>query len=71
MKRQRLQVAEDAEREIREAREWWHANRRDARGAFRVDLRRALDLAHPVAEVLHQPVAEMDQLAQLLCRRVC
>jgi hypothetical protein len=51
VKRLRLQVSEQAARELREARTWWRENRAAAATAFVDDLRTALDLirTHPGA----------------------
>lgn len=42
--RLRLEVTSDAERQIREAAAWWHANRPAARGLFRQELTRGFEL---------------------------
>ncbi len=39
-----LQVVADAERQIREASDWWRANRAAARGLFRSELTRGFEL---------------------------
>ena len=41
--RLRLRVTREAERQIREAAAWWHANRPAARGLFRQELARGFD----------------------------
>lgn len=42
--RLRLLVVAQAERQIREAARWWHANRPAARGLFRQELTRGFEL---------------------------
>jgi plasmid stabilization system protein ParE len=42
--RLRLLVVSEAERQIRDAAEWWRANRPAARGLFRRELARGFDL---------------------------
>lgn len=42
--RLRLLVVTEAERQIREAADWWRANRPAARGLFRQELARGFDL---------------------------
>jgi plasmid stabilization system protein ParE len=47
--RLRLQVVANAERQIREAAQWWHQNRRAAPSLFRQELTRGFELitTHP------------------------
>lgn len=52
----RLVVSESAERQIREAANWWVENRSDARSLLREDLARAFELISQFPEI--GPVAQ-------------
>jgi len=49
--RLRLRVTREAERQIREASAWWHANRPAARGLFRQELTRGFDFITTQPEI--------------------
>lgn len=49
--RLRLRVTKEAERQIREASAWWHANRPAARGLFRQELSRGFDFITTQPEI--------------------
>ena len=47
----RLRVVPDAERQIREAAQWWHRNRPAARDLFRAEVRRGFGLITTQPEI--------------------
>jgi plasmid stabilization system protein ParE len=49
--RLQLRVTKEAERQIREASAWWHANRPAARGLFRQELTRGFDFITTQPEI--------------------
>jgi len=49
--RLRLRVTREAERQIRKASAWWHANRPAARGLFRQELTRGFDFITTQPEI--------------------
>ncbi len=70
--RRRLLVVAEAEQQIREAADWWRANRPAARGMLRQELARGFDLitTHPEigVQALDAPIAGVRRLHLLRTR---